>query len=288
VAFPAAAFIGYYNWRGTGSALLPPEVLNQRTYWSSPTFLWQKERPKIHFPQPEFNEFYNVMAHEMWLQNRPDTFAKFWSRFSSLVREVVKFFIWPELCLPLLAFPWILRSRRARFLFAEFAFCFFGLFLVPWFLPHYLAPLTGCIFALLVQGTRHLRIWKFGGRLVGMGLPRVMVLFAIIPILIRPQGYLIPEPPRGIEYRAKLKAQLNDAPGKHLVIVRYSQNHNVYAEWVHNDADIDSAKVVWARDIPGIALNPLLDYFRGRHIWTVEPDDASPRLVPFSGTQDQR
>ncbi len=90
------------------------------------------------------------MAHEMWLQNRPDTFAKFWSRFSSLVREVVKFFIWPELCLPLLAFPWILRSRRARFLFAEFAFCFFGLFLVPWFLPHYLAPLTGCIFALLV------------------------------------------------------------------------------------------------------------------------------------------
>jgi hypothetical protein len=282
VVLLAAVFIGYYNWRVTGSALLPPYLLNQRTYWSTPTFVWQKERPPMHFAQPQLDAFYNAQAHASWLQNRPDTLAKFWSRLSSVAGEILRFFMWPELCLPLLALPWMFRSRRARFLFVQFVVCFFALFLVPWFFLHYLAPITACIFALVVQGTRHLRLWNFRGRPVGIGLSRVMVLFALIPVLLRPQGVVTPEPPAGIEYRAKFEAQLNGLPGAHLAIVHYSADHNVHAEWVYNRADIDAAKIVWARDFPGRELRPLFNYFRGRQIWLVEPDLTPPRLTPYS------
>lgn len=35
----------------------------------------------------------------------------------------------------------------------------------------------------------------------------------------------------------------------------------------------------WAREIPGVSLQSLLDYFRGRQVWIVEPDLVQPRLT---------
>jgi hypothetical protein len=71
-----------------------------------------------------------------------------------------------------------------------------------------------------------------------------------------------------------------------LVIVRYSQEHHpINREWVYNAADIDGAKVVWAREIPGISMEPLLTYFKDRRVWLVEPDVSPPQLRPYVGTR---
>jgi hypothetical protein len=88
-------------------------------------------------------------------------------------------------------------------------------------------------------------------------------------------------PPEGIEFRAQFESQLNASPGEHLLIVRYAPEHNSDREWVYNAADIDRAKIVWAREIPGMDIHPLLDYFRERRVWLVEPDAVPPRLTPY-------
>ncbi len=82
--------------------------------------------------------------------------------------------------------------------------------------------------------------------------------------------------------RTVVEQRFATLPGEHLVLVRYSARHNVHDEFVYNRADIDHAKIVWAREISGQDLNPLLAYFRNRDVWVLEPDENPFRLYPYS------
>ena len=79
-----------------------------------------------------------------------------------------------------------------------------------------------------------------------------------------------------------IRQRLASLPGEHLVLVRYSARHDVHQEYVYNDADIDHSKTVWAREIPGEDLRPLLEYFQNRDVWVFEPDERSQSLYPYS------
>jgi hypothetical protein len=78
-------------------------------------------------------------------------------------------------------------------------------------------------------------------------------------------------------------ADLARRPGRHLAIVRYGPNHpNDFHEWVYNEADINAAKVIWARDMGPAQNEELINYFSDREVWLVEPDDTPPKLLPYS------
>ena len=70
-------------------------------------------------------------------------------------------------------------------------------------------------------------------------------------------------------------------PGKHLVMVRYEQDHNIHDEWVYNGADIDGAKVLWARELDAQQNAKLFAYFKDRQIWLVTPDSDNEYLEPY-------
>ena len=326
VLLVAGAFMCYYNWRGTGNPFLFPYQVNDRTYLSAPLFIWQRLRPPLHYSNPQFEAFYNHMFNGTW----QDAVRLSWEKIAHLQDA---FLSWePELSLPLLALPWLLRDgklrlltaqvvfsllgilavvlfhpqyavraaatmpllglpwllrdRQMRFLVLQFAFSVLGFLPVVWFNRHYAAPVMATFLALLVQAMRYLRRWQHRGRPVGIGLSRVVVLFSVGMILVQVALW---KSNRSWSYadtpwewsRARIVVQLEATPGEHLVIVRYSPEHSPHREWVYNRADIDRAKVVWAREIPGVNLQPLLDYFRGRQVWLLEADAHPPRLSAY-------
>ena len=273
-------FMAYCNWRGTGNPLLFPYTVYDRAYLSStPSLLWQKATPPLHYANAQFDSFFNGWTRDTWEAGRVDHIGKAIRLFGRNVGRFVRFFLWPELCVPFLAFLWILRDRRMRFLVVQTGICFAGYLLVAWFAPHYVAPLVATVFILAIQGLRHLRKAAYRGRPIGLGLSRAVVISAIFLAPFHSMDF--PKP--GMTSRARIEAELERTEGKHLVIVRYSPEHYSHAEWVYNRADIDDAKVVWARYIPGVDLGPLLNYFRGRQIWVVDADASSPEPRPFSG-----
>jgi hypothetical protein len=286
VVLLCAAFMAYYNWRGTGSPLVFPYMVNEKNYVSTPTLFWEKARPPLHYSNPQFDAFYNDWMREQWMEGRVDGIGSAMKHLGLSIVKVVYFFLWPELCVPLITLPCILRDRRVRFLIILIVISFLGFLLVPWTQAHYAAPLTAALVILVVQGMRHLRQWKHWGRPVGIGLSRVVVLFAVLLAPLHPHAQAIGRPVlEEPDYRDKFERQLEKLPGQHLLIVHYLPQNPVLREWVYNRADIDGAKIVWAREIPGKDLKPLFEYFRGRQVWLVEPDLSPPRLSPYSEPQ---
>ncbi len=279
------AFMLYYNWRVTQNPFLFPHTLDDQLHLSVSAFVWPALKPPMQYLNHQFDVFYNH-----WVRNQ---YAHTWEDFKRISwNKVIIFqraFLGVALVVPFITLPWVLFDRRMRLIIVQCTLCSLGMLAIVWFNPHYAAPALSVFLCLLVQMFRHLRRWRVFGRPVGIGLTRAAVLFAAAAI---PMGvYNVVMDPRtsyGLEtgepnwQRAEIAAQLQAMPGQHLVIVRYSQTkHVIHQEWVYNAADIDHAKVVWAREIPGIDLKPLLDYFKGRKIWIVEPDTFPPVLSPF-------
>ncbi|MGH9498803.1 MAG: hypothetical protein ACRD3L_06635, partial [Terriglobales bacterium] len=195
------------------------------------------------------------------------------------------FFFGATQSIGLLALPWIIRDRRMRFPLiagAAFLFCLAG---ETWYWPHYFAPATGLAFLIAIQGMRHVRFWRWHGRAVGADLVRSVPLIGCALILIRITGILAHAPiepawPRGDLARAALLRKLEGTPGEHLILMHYGPGHAPDREWVYNAADIDHAKVVWAHDMGEPDNRELLQYFRDRKIWRVDPDATPLHLQP--------
>jgi len=280
------AFIGYYNWRLTGNALLFPHVLNTRTYHSTPLFLWEHLKPELTYHNQQFEDFYNGWEREdyqtTWKDARDVTAEK-------LARMGVEFF-WPGVLFLFPALPFAFRDRKMRLLVVTFFLCLAGVFAVIWSAPHYAAPLTCVIYALLAQAVRHLRTRKWKARPVGVALSRALVVLLVASTCVNvarracdPLWWTCTGDPS----RVAVMKQLLDTPGKHLIIVRYSDDHNIHDEWVYNGADIDGSKVIWARELDENQNAKLFAYFKNRQIWLVESDVDNIEIKPYTPPPDQ-
>ncbi len=83
------------------------------------------------------------------------------------------------------------------------------------------------------------------------------------------------------ERRIAVNQQLARLHGKLLVFVRYWPRHIFQDEWVYNGADIDAARVVWARDLGATENEKLRRYYPDRGVWLLEPDARPPKLTPY-------
>jgi hypothetical protein len=269
--------MAYYNFRLTGHPALSPYVLNVRSHFAIPQLAWAKSAVPFHFQNPQFEAYYNQWwAVHAWKEGRPNSVMFLLRALKLDASQFVLFFVYPGLLIAALALPQILRDRRMRLPVAQVICCFAGFLLVAMFMPHYAAPLTATIFTLTVQGLRHLRQWRFREYLPGVSLSRAAV---ISTLLISPTPFVTLSS-SVLKYRQQVAAQLGAIPGNDLIIVHYSLSHDPNVEWVYNAADVDHAKIVWAREIPGVPLQPLLTYFHDRHVWLLNADDSQPTLTP--------
>jgi hypothetical protein len=270
-------FMAYYNWRVTGHPLLMPHVLYTNTYYSTPSFLWQAMNPPLHYRNAQFEAYFNGWAR--------DYYHRSWAEVGRVTKEKFEmfgnyFFSRAEwLLLPFV--PFLLRDKKMRLILATFAIGTLGVFMVVWGHPHYAAPLVCVVFALVVQTMRHLNTVRVKGRRLGALVVRVVVIVGLTVTLDRAlEGKCDVDQDRCAENieRVEIADELSSTPGKHLIMVRYNANHNYHDEWVYNGAEIDSAKVLWARELDAAQNERLFAYFKDRQIWLMRPDEVDHKL----------
>jgi hypothetical protein len=278
----SAGFMCYYNWRLTGNPLLLPHVLNTRTYHTTGLFLWDHKKPEMHYRNQQFEDFYNGWERENYDSTWTDIVRV---SDEKLIRCGLTYF-WVGEFLLLPTVPFLFRDRKMRLFIATFLLVTVGVFAVIWSNAHYAAPITCVILALTVQAIRHLRTMRIGQRPVGVALSRAIVLLLGLDTGINTfRGICDPLlwPCQGDPSRTAIAQKLAQTPGKHLIMVRYDENdHNIHDEWVYNGAEIDTAKVLWARELDPQQNAKLLAYFQDRKIWLVTPDTDNTYLEPYT------
>jgi hypothetical protein len=293
------AGMAFYNARLTGSAVRMPYQQNGITYGVVPIFLWQPLKPEPDYNHTVIRDYQVKWAAAAYLQMR--SIGGYLNEIGNRLRTFLNFYAGPILLVPLLALPAVLRNRWNRLAALVCAIVLAGLSVTTWMQPHYAAPIAGVVMLFLVQGLRHLCLWRPAGRPLGAALVRTLPLAYAGLLVVSLASRSDAEAHGWQRERARLLSELLQLSGQHLVLVRYSPDHSPHEEWVFNGADIDEAKIVWARDISvnpggrrplgtgllappndsGDPNQPLIDYFRDRSVWLLNADEKPAVLRPY-------
>jgi hypothetical protein len=261
------AGLSYYCYRITGSPTKLPYQVNQEAYGWPMTLLWYQPHPSAAKPK-QLRDYYNweLSQHSRFFVDSTIEKGQFlWG-----------FFLGPCLTIPLF---FLRRDKRIRPALVMGGAVVAAVLVEQTGYPHYFSPAAGALLILVVQGVRHMRQTRLGYTFAQL-LPVVLVVTLTVRMAAGPLGLEYSTLARRLSWccevkesaaRAELTQKLENLPGGHLVIVHYSPSHSFDREWVYNAANIDSAKIVWARDM-GAENEELLLYFRGRRIWNIQVD----------------
>jgi hypothetical protein len=211
-----------------------------------------------------------------------------------------RFYMLPPLYLALAAFLPALREYRFAWVAITLALFALGTNLFPAFQVHYIAAAT-CLFVLMsVTGLERLGRLNIGGRPLGaLGAEAAFLVFFLcvahflfwyglhvfdtgeISRAMRPYETWDNINHGNPERRIAVNRQLSEVPGDLLVFVRYGPQHLFQEEWVWNAAEIDAARVVWARDLGPEENRKLLSYYPSRTALLFEPDARPMRMSRY-------
>ncbi len=280
---PVLACMAYYNYRVTGHPLELPYRAYEKQYAVWSPFLWQTHPS----PEPHYN---NEFLRTFWVTG--DGAFKQYERDHVLKVHIYDFFqleqfyigipIFLTMCWAAWALARSRKYRRPLLLLAGFAVL---VAIECRMVPHYAAPAAALIFCVAAASLRLLRrTWP------GRRTEALYVTWAVLGLFAAETGWRLSTPAgryftSGPDYhqaakRERVLAQIAKEPGKQLVLVRYGPRHDPFEELVYNSADIDKARVVWARSLGDDLDHSLFKYYADRKIWLAE-DDGTLQVTPY-------
>jgi hypothetical protein len=270
----------YYAWRITGNPFELPYVAVHKAYSVVPLFLWQKPTPAPRYHHAVMRRFYTEWETHYQSVDQFHTWRG-WREIEKTRLRMTKNVLFSNgsllLCALFLGF--LLRRPGGRFLVIALAVFLVGLSLEGWAQIHYFGPVIGAAAALKMLSLRRLSAVRFRGRRLGLAAAMALLVCGGVQLLRHLDFKASPE--MFPFERAQVERTLAAQPGKHVILVRYSADHNPIEEWVYNHADIDGSRLVWARDMSAEEDERLFEYFKGRHFWLLEPDALPLRLTPI-------
>ena len=279
-----AVAMGYYNKQVTGTVFQMPYMVYQKAYAFVPLFVFQHLGPEPVYRHREIQYAHAVWELSYYQDQRSISGLVLWSLGKILVLLVGYFSLF-GLALAAVALPVVFEKNQwMRFALLVCGLFVAGLLMETWMQAHYAAPITGLVLLFGVQSMRQMRLWRWRGWRAGRSMFAACLLLCLVSFFtfyrdLSRQGRL--DRKDWSVQRAELSNVLAQDGSRHLLIVRYGPDHNPLEEWVYNDADIDNAPVIWARDM-GEQNVALLDYFKDRRIWLLEINSDAPELVQYS------
>jgi hypothetical protein len=289
----AGSWLAWYDLRAFGSALTLPYTLDRAAYATAPYWAWQSPRPEPVYRHKVMRDFYNI--NEMKEFKKANSPAGFLEKAARGLQFFAGFALLP----PLIMIGRVFRDRRVRFPLGCLFVLAGGMVAEAMQISYYLAPFTAIFYLIGLQCMRHLRLWRPDGKRVGSAM--VCVIVSVCGVMtaltvwreIRQPGVVMnfstaascpgncpTSLQQGLD-RARVLDTLEHLSGPQLAIVRYTAQHEPMNEWVYNAPDIDTSKVVWAREMDAAHNLELMHFYANRKVWLVEPDSLPAAVLPY-------
>jgi uncharacterized membrane protein len=291
IVAPALGITLLQNQQVTGSWTTLPYVLSQYQYGVPAALTFQRDPAPHRALTPQQALEYQVQM--AFRGGHAETLRSYVLRLWYRVRFYRFFFVAP-LYLAVGAFLFSVREWRWLWVLLTVVLFALGINFFPAFQFHYLAAVT-CLFILIsVQGLERISRWHTGAA-------QLVLLLSIAQFAVWYGAHLAENSELSLAMRQYetwetinhtnparrifVNQELAKLPGRLLVFVRYWPQHIFQNEWVYNRADVDAARVVWARDLGAEENQKLLRYYPGRSAWLLEPDAQPPRLSVYRADQ---
>ena len=222
-----------------------------------------------------------------------ETIQSYLLRLEYRVRFYRFFFLAPLfLAIPAFCFAAIRNFRYAWVLLTLLLFAL-GINFFPAFQLHYLGAVTSLFVLISVAGLQQIGSWS-------PETARLILFLCAVHFILWYGLHLFDQKDfalammryetwdsinhRNPERRIFVNQKLAEIPGQLIVFVRYSPRHIFQEEWVYNEASLDSARIIWARDLGPEKNDKLRALYPGRQVLLLEPDARPPRLTTVDRT----
>ncbi len=276
--------IAAHNHAVTGDWRQMPYQLHESQFAVAPVFVFESpklENTATRTDLPQVIHDFHAVDSLNWYRERIG--IQGWLRgINDAFRETFKL-TFPFCGLLLInAFAWR-NYRLTRWLIVAVAMQIAASACVCWVYTHYLAPTLPWV---LLLSLLSLRVSLKDHSQLQIQIVRM----AILAVLLIEGASLIVfagiaknnEAELWSTQRQAIVEHLSAEYGKHLILVRYTAEHNVHQEWVYNLAEPGEGKILWARFEDGRWVNSLLHGYPNRKVWIIDPDDQTPILKDFT------
>ncbi len=287
-ALPAIGITILQNKSVTGHWTILPYQLSQYQY-GVPASLTFQPNPVPHRELTVQQQF-EYKSQLSFRDSDKETLLSYLLRLEYRVRFYRFFFLAPLfLAIPAFCFAAVRNAQYAWVLLTLLIFTL-GINFFPAFQLHYLGGVT-CLFVLMsVAGLREISRWSPEAARFILFLCAIHFVFWYSIHVFEQEGFaremiryeswdMINH--QNPERRILVNQQLAEIPGQILVFVRYTSRHIFQDEWVYNEASIDAARIIWARDLGPEENDKLRALYPGREVMLLEPDVRPLRLSPY-------
>ncbi len=277
VFFVGGVCLAYYNQAVTGSWRTMPYQVHESTYALSPSFLWQQPYESPAYLHATLSKFHHGWEMKSYLKQQ--SLAGLLETKAKLFKFSWNFFFPLPMMFPLLFVPFChARIKWPVLIVASLAWLPSAV--TVWNFPHYVASMVPVLLILVLLGLRQINV--AGKKTLSRPRLATSLILMQVAFFVASTFHYVKAPQDTWQWRrAEIAQQLEALPKQHLVLVHYDLDHNSHHEWVYNRADIDGAKIVWARPMGPAKEAKLLDYFHDRTIWKINADVGQPKLIAY-------
>ncbi len=268
LVIPAGFWLAYNNFVVTGHWKTLPYQAHDVIYAACPTFLFQKVRAIPSYHHKDMENYYVKWDRERFLRKRP--FFGFNASMFTKVWTFLKFFVGPLFAIPIGLAVWRFSDRGVKAAAVALVVALLAISQTLYLHPHYLAPFTGFVVLIAVQGWRMMNVWGHTGRQLAIATCAAAIVAPLLTSVVCPN--------HTSTRRSEVLAALLKHPGKHLVFVKQGDDQSCHEGWIYNEANLGDAQVVWARSINQFADARLCQSFGDRTVWSLYVDHDNCEL----------